>query len=547
MYHRTFAGNNPKSRIRPRDLWVEALWVLGLLLVAGVLFGINLGDLPLRDWDEATVAGVAREIWQTSGNSLKWLYPTLGGEAYHNKPPLMHLLIAAAYSVGGVSELTTRLPSAILTAVSVPLVYGIGREIFVSRTTAIFSALIYLTLLPVVRGGRLAMLDGAVLCFSVFMMWCVLRSRRDMRWALGAGMGFGLICLTKGMMGLLLGAIALLFLSWDTPRLLTSWYVWLGLLLGSAPVAAWYAAQFLHYGQKFINTGLLDQSLHRIWTPVENHKGPPWYYLLEIVKYAWPWLLFLPQGFRLAWENRNLGWAKLVLVWSSVYLVVVSLMVTKLPWYVLPVYPALALVAGAQLGEVWHWPSSRSYPRIWSRFLGLLGLIGFGGSLYFGGLGPTVNWHLQLMLASAALTLIVAAVLVAQKDLQFILILLWGTYISLLLLMTSPHWVWELAEAYPVKDVAAMVKNHTPEGQKVYTSFDYGRPSLNFYSDRLVIAETPEQLEQRWLQDSHPYLLLDQDAIADLSLARVKQLATVTTKTPKTTTWTLITRELSPK
>jgi len=53
-------------------------------------------------------------------------------------------------------------------------------------------------------------------------------------------------------------------------------------------------------------------------------------------------------------------------------------------------------------------------------------------------------------------------------------------YVSLLLL-TSRHWVWELAESYPVKPVAAMIQNGTPVGEKVYTSYPYGRPSLNFF------------------------------------------------------------------
>jgi 4-amino-4-deoxy-L-arabinose transferase-like glycosyltransferase len=536
MYHRGFAWNRSKDRIRWSDSWVEKLWVLALLLAALLLFTINLGGLPLRDWDEGTVAQVAREIASAPPGSLRWLYPTLAGEPYLNKPPLLHLLIAAAYSVAGVNEWTTRLPGALLSALSVPLLYGIGREIFKSRTPAIFSALIYLTSLPVVRHGRLAMLDGSVLCFFLFMMWCVLRSRRDLRWTLGAGIGFGLICLTKSMMGLLLGAIAFLFLLWDTPRLLTSYYLWLGVLIGSAPVVAWYTAQWLHYGQHFLTTGVWQQSFQRIWTPVENHSGPPWYYLLEILKYAWPWLLFLPLGGRLTWENRNWGWAKLVLVWSAVYLVSISVMETKLPWYVLPIYPAVALAGGVQLAEVWHfWPSNQSYPRPWAIGLGLLGFLAFGGSLYFAGLGTQTNWHLQLVLASVALTFLVAAFLVAQKDLQFIYILFWGMYVSLLLFMTSPHWVWELAEAYPVKPVAATIQSGTPSGQVVYTSFPDARPSLNFYSDRQVIPAEDLELKRHWTQDPHPYLLLKTEAIDQLRLNGVKRLGTASD-------WTLITR-----
>jgi len=74
----------------------------------------------------------------------------------------------------------------------------------------------------------------------------------------------------------------------------------------------------------------------------------------------------------------------------------------------------------------------------------------------------------------------------------------------LLLLVTSRHWVWELAEAHPVKPVAAMIQNGTPVGEKVYTSYPYGRPSLNFYSDRQVIPAATSELQHHWQQNLNP-------------------------------------------
>jgi len=508
---------------------------LGLLLAAVLLFGINLGGLPLRDWDEGTVAQVAREIWRAPSGSWRWLYPTLGGEPYLNKPPLMHWLIALAYSVGGVNDWTSRLPGAMLTAVSVPLLYCIGREIFVQRLPSVFSALIYLTMLPVVRHGRLAMLDGAVLCFFLLMMWCLMRSRRNLGYCLGVGIAFGLICLTKGILALLLGAIAILFLLWDTPRLLTSRYLWTGILIGSAPVVFWYTAQWLHYGHSFTDKAIVNQSLLRIWAHVDDHKEPPWYYLIEIFKYAWPWLIFVPQGLGKTWENRNLNWAKLVLVWSGVYLIAISLMVTKLPWYVLPIYPAMALAAGVQLREVWNCHPTPSYPRIVVAFLAMLAVVGWVAQIYFSPWSPASDWEVQLIMAAVAGTMTLAAVLAARGDRQFLLILFWGTYVSLLLLMTSHHWVWELAEAYPVKPVAAMIQRGTLAGQKIYTSYPYGRPSLDFYSDRRIIPATTSDLQHHWQQDPQPYLLLDKSTRQNLKLESVKLVGTAEG-------WTLMTK-----
>jgi 4-amino-4-deoxy-L-arabinose transferase-like glycosyltransferase len=143
--------------------------------------------------------------------------------------------------------------------------------------------------------------------------------------------------------------------------------------------------------------------------------------------------------------------------------------------------------------------------------------------------------ELQLILIAVAGTMTLAAVLAARGDRQFISILIWGMYVSLLLFMTSPHWVWELAEAYPVKPVAALIQSKTPAGQKVYTSFAYNRPSLNFYSDRQVMPANLNDLQQYWLQFSQPYLLLDRATLKKLQLKSVRQQGSAEG-------WTLITK-----
>jgi 4-amino-4-deoxy-L-arabinose transferase-like glycosyltransferase len=527
--HQTFLWGRSQNKLRQEERWLEFCCIVGLLLASLLLFGINLGSLPLRDWDEGTVAQVAKEIWQAPEGSWRWLFPTLWGEPYLNKPPLVHAAIALFYSLGGVDELTSRLPGALLSAVSVVLLYGIGREIFVARIPALFSAIVYLTFLPVVRHGRLAMLDGPLLCFALLMFWAILRSRRDLRWTLVAGFGLGLIGLTKGIMGLLLGAIALLFLSWDTPRLLTSIYLWVGILLGSVPVIGWYAIQWLHYRQAFISTGIVNQSLARIWSVVEENEGPPWYYLLELLKYAWPWLIFAFSGLQLAWSNRRWGWAKLILVWSSIYFVAVSLMATKLPWYILPLYPALALATGAQLDHIRNLPSNIAYPRLWTAILGLLAILATVAGLYFS-LQIKGNFSLLLIFGSFALTLAVGTILIARQDRQFIPLLFWGTYVSLLVLVSSPYWLWELNEAYPVKPIAALIEKNVPVGQLVYTSFAYTRPSLNFYSEHQVIPATVEQLKDYWQKSSSAYILIDRATVEKLDLESARMIGVARTE-----------------
>ncbi|MEH2373665.1 ArnT family glycosyltransferase [Nostoc sp.] len=521
MQEGSFIWSHLEKQDRTVGKWIDSVWLIVLLLAAVLLFSINLGGLPLRDWDEGTVAQVAREIWHAPAGSMHWLYPTLGGEPYHDKPPLMHLLIAWAYSLGGENELTTRLPGAILTATSVPLLYCIAREIFRQRWAAIYSALIYLTMLPVVRHGRLAMLDGAMVSFLMVMMLCVLRSRRDLRYCLGVGVSFGLICLTQGLLGVLLGAIALIFLFWDTPRLLTCYYLWIAILIGILPVAGWYGAQLIHYGYTFAQISLANSSASGIGAVVEGNSQPPWYYVIELLKFTWPWLLFLPQTIRLTWENRNLSWAKLVMAWSGVYLLVISFMITKVPWYLFPIYPSLALAFGIQLSETENSPLLSSYPRAWVAGLAILAVVASAGSIYFSW-GTTSKIDLQLIFAAVALTMTLAAILAERGDGQFLKILFWGSYISLLLLMKSNYWVWELSEAYPVKPVAAMIVRANPATRKIYTSFPYHRPSLDYYSDRTIIPASVGELQYYWHYNGQPYFLLHASAFNNLQLDSMK-------------------------
>lgn len=508
----------------------QTQWLLGLLGAALVLWGITLGNVPLRDWDEGTRALVAREIYRT-GN---WLYPTLAGQSYLLKPPLIDWLIALSYKIAGVHEFTTRLPGAFLSACSVPLLYLVGREVFeptrdstavgtmhpsslrppsYQPLAAVFAAGVYLTLLPVVRHGRLAMLDGTAITFFLLALWCLLKSRQDKRWAVGVGLGLGLVSLTKGLLVVPLAAIAFGFLVANRQlAVLRSPYLWLGLCLGYAPVLAWYAAQWQHYGATFIQAHFQAQGLERLSQSVEGHDGPPWYYLLELAKYTWPWLLFWPGGLYLAWQKRHTSWGLLVLIGTVGYLATISVMKTKLPWYIMPLYPFFALAVAAYLAQLWQ--QRKVYSRIWVGCFAVLAIAGVGGCIYFILADPQPV--LILMGVVVALIMGLAAWQVKQNNPNFIATLLLGMYLTLALLMTSHSWVWELNEAFSVKPVAALIREQTSQGAVIYTSFAYRRPSLDFYSDASVIPADAATLQQLWA--TQPYFLLDQPTLAALQL-----------------------------
>ncbi|MBD2159336.1 glycosyltransferase family 39 protein [Limnothrix sp. FACHB-1083] len=486
-----------------RQLWrrddraVDWAWAIGLGLLALVLYGINLGGLPLRDWDEGTVAQVARELARVPIGSEAWWFPTLHDRPYFNKPPLLHWAIALLFRIFGESEWAARLPGALLGAAAVPLVFAVGRLIFTHRAAAIFSALVYLTWLPVVRHGRLAMLDAAIVAFGLLAWCCLLRARRDLRWTLGIGFALGAIALLKGLVALLFGGLIFGFLVWDTPRLLRSPYLWLGGLLGLAPALAWYGAQWQHYGPTFFETNLLNQSLRRVWDSVSDRGGPPWFYLQELLELAWPWLFLLPAGFQAAWRDRDWPWGKLVLVWSLGYLLPISVMETKLPWYGLPLYPPLALAIGPLLGSLWEEPPAR-FGRSWQVIFGLLALGGGAGAVYFSFLATPLEPMLALALAALGLTGGAVVLLAQQGDRQLIPVAFWGMFVGLTLFFSSGSWLWELNEQYPVRPVANLLRSVAHSGSKVYTSDRTQRPSLDFYCHCEVIPVPQSEQAKHW-------------------------------------------------
>lgn len=533
----TFFNRRPQGRPTGRpgaEGIADAAWTVGFWLAALALYGTGLGNVPLRDWDEGIVAQVARELWEGGMAGWAWLYPTLQGEPYFNKPPLVHWAIALSYQVGGVSEWTARLPGALLAAAAVPLLYGVGRALFRRRFPAIAAAAVYLTWLPVARHGRLAMLDGAVLCFALAALFCLLRSRRDLRWALGFGAALGAIALTKSILALLVGAIGLAFLAWDTPRLLRSPYLWGGLLLGLLPAGAWYAAQGARYGDAFLGAGLVSQALRRVWAPVSDRGGPPWYYLFELLKYGWPWLLFVPAGLALAWRDRAWGWAKLTLVWAIAYGGAISVMGTKLPWYLLPLYPALALAAGAALAEVWDGQRiggfgrlpARPYPRTWIGGLGLLAAAAIAGTGYLALGAEPRDGLLAVAAGTLAAALAIATGLAIAARPQWLPVTLWGSFLALLLFFNTGQWLWELNEQYPVKPVAALLRAAVPPGTTVYTAYPLLRPSLDFYCRCRVVPTPLEELQLRWEQDPDARLLLDEAARSRLGIDPRRGLGT---------------------
>ncbi|WP_036482769.1 glycosyltransferase family 39 protein [Myxosarcina sp. GI1] len=504
------------AKPRRGEIWLEHFCVTGFLLAALGLFLVGLGNLPLSD-GEAVLAQMASEIYESSSDLKSWIFPTFWGEPTFNCPLLVCNLIALTYTFFGISEYTTRLPGALFSAVSVLLLYKIGREIFIARLPALFSAAIYLTFLPIVRLGRLATFDGGLLCLEILTIWAILRSRRDLRWTSVAGIALGATALSSGIDSLRLLAVILIFLSWDTPRLLSSLYFWNGIVVGVAPALLWYVVQWYSHDATTV-VDIWHLLLETIKAIDVNKDLQLFNSVLIWLQYLFPWSIVIFTGLQLVRANLLWSWSKLITVWAGISLLSVLLVTDSRYWYILPLCPALALAGGIKLEQIRSLPSFIDFPRWLSfSFVIMAGAIAVTG-LYCK-LFARLDLYLAILCIALTITLVAALVSIIRREVQFISLLFWGFYVSLFIFVSSPYWMWERSSFEPLKPLANLIQQTVPETKIVYTSETNNNSALSFYSQHQIIYLNVSQLKQYWTESSSAYLLLNNEAVRKLDLS----------------------------
>lgn len=460
---------------RPRHIAL-ALWAAALVLY---LSGLWLE--PLRDWEESTYARIAHEMQAAGWQG--WLHPTLWGAPYLNKPTFLFGLMALAFEALGETPFAARLPAALLTSAMVPALYLLALQVTGRRDRALWAGLVLLLLLPVLRHGRLAMLDGVATLGLVLLLLCLAKAGRHAAWGLAAGLALSMVALTKGLLALPFLLIALGFAAargglWRVR-------IWGLLAVGCVPALAWFGAQWAYYGGTYTQEGLVNQGLARLWTTVEGNRGSLLYYLLEVLKTAWPWALFLPAALWLVWAERAQVWARLVLIWLGGFAVLLTLMPTKLPWYVYPVYPALALALGAVLADARaRVLAGRGAALMRGAMWGLpvLALAGLGAGLWM----ASTHAVLAGCLFTAAAGFAAGFALWRKGNARALDMLAAGCAVALWLFTLSGQTVWELNEDYPVAPVAQMIRDALPPDAPLSTTRGHSRPALNYQAQRFV-------------------------------------------------------------
>ena len=327
---------------------------LFLLLTGALLFIAFLGLREVWYPDEPDIAEVARAMF-LSGD---WVSPRRMGEIWVDYPPMIYWIgTISSHIFGGMSAFSLRFPNAIAAIITILLTAGIAKSWF-GEKAGLWAGFTLLTFLQFVYEGNSYRPDVMfTLTITAGMFSYVAGSGGSGNVLLRAlaFLCFGLAMLSKGPLGLLLPGLVLV--------------IWLGIqrqwwrIIELAPLslvavlvyASWFLTNAQAMGWDSMFSEFYAQNFERFLTSENRGHGQPWYYYIRnfwVDFTPWSWL-FPPAVW---WIYRSEKWRDpkvlLALLWFVIFFAFLSLAATKRQLYLLPAYPAVALLLGLWLADV---------------------------------------------------------------------------------------------------------------------------------------------------------------------------------------------------
>lgn len=492
-------------------------------LVLWIYFSLTTAS-TLWDRDEPRFSRATVEMVQ-SGN---YLYPTFNGSLRPDKPILIYWLMSGPVRLFGPSEFACRFVAPVATIGAGLLTAWIATTL--AGPLAGLLALIILALSPLmVVSGTAATTDALLLFCMTGAIAVFLLSRQCgfRRWhAAPMALFLGAALLTKGPVGLLpilIIAVAIAVMG-RGPLRLRSYIPWLlaAVAVAAAFFLAWGIPANIATNGQFGAKGLGHHVVERAVTPLESHGGKSFLfafaYLPVIAVAFFPWTLYLP----LAFAQRSSGPAspdasanppigRIMLSWALPVIVVMSLVATKLPHYILPAFPALAIGAAVGIARARkEGPAPHLVPLAW---LGLVLFVAVGLAL-----GLTLilaPWFLPLFglrvaatgmgMLFLAMTAVGARQFVKGRHDNVLAALITG---MTLILLSAALFLLPAVENFKISPrLADRIAALSDAGAPVSTC-GYGEPSLNFYLNRGVIESLDESQLADWARRPGPGVLV---------------------------------------
>lgn len=445
------------------------------------LIALPISSGSLRDWDEAWYAQISKEMQQ----QRNYLFLRYQNEHWFDKPPLSFWMTALFYHYFGINEFSARLFSAICGVLTILVCALLGSHFFGNRLGPL-AGWILLTSGHFIQYARRGQTDVPVTFFITLTLYFFLLGLRHKKYFWLAGIAWGAALMTKGSIAFLAGFIALFFLlfSRQTP-VLKSITFWGGLTLGLMIALPWHLYQYFSYPEAFVRAYFGDH-LGRLFDAPSTAEGNPFYYYFVVLFEDYrPWFLFVYLFFIASFWNlfqRLRQHQKafpshgelFALCWMITVFGLFSLASTRLGWYLIPIYPGLALFLIA-------WLERLASQKIQIKTYSITGL---------------------------------------QLGIAFLIV-------NFLLFPTVTRKVSHIQHNPEIKAIAPLLQKYVPPHEKVLVysggstgdkHFSIFMPSTLFYGDRFVqwMREDAEALRQILSQNPQRICLVNQASLNDL-------------------------------
>ena len=323
--------------------------IIALLLLSYAFFFYGIGDYSLKEPDEGRYAEIPREM-----NELHdYVVPHLNYVRYFEKPPLLYWTTAASFKLFGTNEWAFRFPNALCAFLCVIFLYFFIRRWF-NEQMAFLSSVILITSFSFLAMARIVttdMLFTLWLFLSLLLFYGYYREKKSFFIYLFY-VAIAAATLAKGPVALILmGGTILIFLFTERNfHFITEMKLIKGLAIYLIITLPWIIAISLRE-KEFLYFFFMDQHILRFLTSKHKRSGPIYYFLPVLFGGMFPWSIFIPRAIVNTWKNKEL---RLMLIWVFVVFAFFSISGSKLPPYILPLFPPMAIILGYLFHEKWQ-------------------------------------------------------------------------------------------------------------------------------------------------------------------------------------------------
>jgi 4-amino-4-deoxy-L-arabinose transferase-like glycosyltransferase len=358
--------------------WFQDIILLTLLI--GTLFAAFLGSRPLSVPDEARYSEIPREMVVTHD----YVTPTINYIKYFEKPPFFYWMQTTAIKAFGLSEWSMRSITALMGLLGCLFTYCTARQLY-NRRSGLLASLILATSFLYYAMARFITIDMTLTTLLAASLFSFIlgtqqppgKKRSIYMWSMYAFSALAM--LTKGLIGIIFPGMIifvwmLIFNDWKN---LKTYCLPTGILIWLAIALPWHILMQLR-NPEFFHYYFIKQQFARYLTPVEHREQPYWFLLITLIAGFLPWIIFLIPALRHnlppSWQQRTQQkTAIFFMLWAGLIFLFFQCSHSLLPPYILPIFPALAILTARYFGFAWDKIKLRGISTgLWTVTLGMV-------------------------------------------------------------------------------------------------------------------------------------------------------------------------------